>query len=535
MTIVSGPPLPPETRMIWVGDYARVGAEACPDRTAFVCPERGTTVSYREFDWRVRRACAWLSSQGLGRDDRIAYYGRNSDLYVAVLLAAIRQGIVMVPLNWRCVAPEIAYFIEDSGTRLILCDPEFHAIAQAASAIAQAPAIVLTEGETGDGHVRELIEAEGETIDEAIAWTRDGVCLQLYTSGTTGRPKGVLSRHHALSIARFQEQSWADFPNWQGGTIVSAMPNFHIGGMSWVLMGLLRRSTCVLTGDASAANITRLLVAHRAERTFAVPTVIRAIVDEVRATGIAMPWLEAMFYGAAPMSPSLLADAIATLGCGFGQYFGMTEITGTATFLGPADHDPARPRLLGSVGKPYPGVDVEIRDAAGRPVAGATPGEIWIRTPSIMREYWHRPEATAEVLRDGWYRTGDGGYLDEDGFLFLTDRIKDMIVSGGENVYPVEVEEALRRFPAVYEAAVVAVPHERWGETVAALIECRPGMTADTDELIRFARTQLAPYKCPRHVAVIEQLPRTASGKIQRASAKAMMRDLLAERERKPV
>jgi len=386
---------------------------------------------------------------------------------------------------------------------------------------------VLTEGKGG---LRAVIDGDGPVIDEAIAWDREGICLQLYTSGTTGRPKGVLIRHHGVSVARYQESVSDEFPNWQGGTIVSAMPTFHIGGMSWVLMGLLRGSTIVLTGDASAANLVNLLIEHRAERTFAVPTVIRGIVEEVQRRALTPDWLEGVFYGAAPMSPTLLEDAIATLGCQFGQFFGMTEITGSATFLCPADHDLSRPHLLRSVGKPYPGVEVEIRDAQSAPVSGREPGEIWIKAPSVMREYWNRPDATEEALVDGWYRTGDGGYLDEDGFLYLTDRIKDMIVTGGENVYPIEVEEALRRHPAVGEVAVVGVPHERWGEAIAAIVESTEGAACNPDEIMAFAKTQLAGFKCPKMVSVVPTLPRTTSGKVQRAAART---DLLARLEPK--
>jgi acyl-CoA synthetase (AMP-forming)/AMP-acid ligase II len=528
MAIVSGPALPSPAAMTWIGDYARRGAREAADRLAFVVPDLGVSLSYGELDRRVDRACALLRERGLREGDRLAYYGRNNEQYFIVLLAAIRCGLVLVPLNWRCVEPEIAFFLEDSGARLLICDEAFLSIARAACArFEPSPPIVLTEGAGG---LRELLSDERASHDEAVPWTEDAVCLHLYTSGTTGKPKGVLSRHHGLSIARFQEYTWADFPNWHGGTIVSAMPNFHIGGMSWVLMGLLRLSTIVLTGDASAPNLVRLLVQHKAERTFAVPTVVRAMVDEVRAAGVKMPWLDTIFYGAAPMSTALLADAIEILGCRFGQYFGMTEITGTATFLGPGDHDLANPRLLGSVGRPYPGIDLEIRDAEAQPVARGAHGEIWIRSPTVMQGYWHRPDATAEVMKNGWYRTGDGGYHDEQGFLFLTDRIKDLIVSGGENVYPGEVEEALRRFATVYEVAVVGVPHERWGEAVAAVVESRPGQQVDVDALIEFARTQVAPYKCPKRVLVVDTLPRTASGKIQRGAARKLLLDSIREK-----
>lgn len=526
MTSISGPAVPSLDAMTWIGDYAREAAHAAPDRTAFVNADLGYAYSFSEFDRMVGRCQFILSERGLGAGDRIAYYGRNNDLYYAVLIAAIRLGIVLVPLNWRCVEPEIDFFIRDSGTRLILCDSEFMDIARSvAGGMSPAPDVMVVEAADGES-LRALLMAQGPIDDSAIAWDASEVCLHMYTSGTTGQPKGVLSRHAALSISRFQELSWQTFPNWDGGTVVSSMPNFHIGGMSWVLMALLRKSTCVMTSNAAAQNILRLMVEHKAERSFAVPTVVRTIVDEARAANLTMPWLRTIYYGAAPMSPSLLADAIEVLGCSFGQFFGMTEITGTATFLHPDDHNLARPHLLGSVGRPYPGVDVEIRDLDGQPVSSDTAGEIWIRTPTVMKEYWHRAEATADVMIDGWYRSGDGGYLDKEGFLFLTDRIKDVIVSGGENVYPGEVEEALRRHPDVYEVAVVGVPHEKWGEAVAALVECTPGTTLDIDELVRFARTQVAPYKCPKHIEITQALPRTASGKIQRAAAKKFMTEI---------
>ena len=521
MSVVEGPLLAPLEQMVWVGDYARVGAQRAPDKTAFIVPELGVAYRYAELDRRVGRAAAILRARGLQRGDRIAHYGRNNDHYYVLLIAAIRLGLVVVPLNWRCVEPEIAFFLQDSNSRLLFCDEEFIATSQRASAGLDQTIEIISMERRGDADgLRQWLEADGETFDEAIAWDAETVCLQLYTSGTTGRPKGVLVRHQGLSISRYQEQSWPEFPNWHSGTIVGAMPNFHIGGISWILMGLLRQSTCVMTQDPSAKNITRLLVEHKAERTFAVPTVVRSVIDEIHAAGIEMPWFEGLFYGAAPMSPSLLSDVIDTLRCSFGQFFGMTEITGMITFLLPQDHDLQRPHLLNSVGRPYPGVLMEIRDADGKPVAQGTPGEIWVRTPTVMQGYWQRPEATAEVLQGGWYRSGDGGYVDEQGFLFLTDRIKDVIVSGGENVYPSEVEEALRRFPNVLDVAVVGVPHERWGEAVAAVVELRPGSEIDVDALLAFCRTQIAPFKCPKQIRFVPALPRTASGKVQRVLAR---------------
>jgi acyl-CoA synthetase (AMP-forming)/AMP-acid ligase II len=510
VAMVSGPPLTGLDTMLWVGDFARL---------AFIIPETGISITYAELDRRVGRMAAHFRMLGMTAGDRVAHYGRNSELYFVILIAAIRLGLVVVPLNWRCAEPEIAFFLQDSGARLVIADPDFMPIARSAAG-SEDMAYLASEGAGG---LRALLETDGEEWHDAIAWDSQTPCLQLYTSGTTGRPKGVLCTHRALSISRHMELTWDDFPEWKGGAIVSAMPNFHIGGKSFILMGLLRHSTCIVTADPSAANIVRLMADYGAHRTFIVPTVVRMFVDEVKARGITLPALESLFYGAAPMSPALLEDAIQTLGCTFVQYFGMTEITGTVTCLMPADHDLANPVRLTSVGRPYPGMAIEIRDADARPVGRDVAGEIWIRTPTVMRGYWNREEATADVLKDGWYKSGDGGRLDGDGYLFLTDRIKDMIVSGGENVYPGEVEEALRRFPGVYEVAVFGLPDPRWGESVAALVECAPGKQIDPAVLIDFARTQLAAFKCPKRIAITDALPRTASGKIQRAAAKAMM------------
>jgi acyl-CoA synthetase (AMP-forming)/AMP-acid ligase II len=277
----------------------------------------------------------------------------------------------------------------------------------------------------------------------------------------------------------------------------------------------------VLTADPSAPNLTRLIREHGAARTFAVPTVIRDIVDEVRRSGQPLPSLQMFFYGAMPIGETLLRDAMNTLGCSFLQFYGMTEVTGSATFLAPRYHSLERPELMQSVGRPFAGEEVEIRDEHGRRAPPETAGEIYVRTPTLMAGYWRRAEATAAAIdAEAWYRTGDGGRLTADGFLYLTDRIKDMIITGGENVYPNEVEEVLVRHHAVQAAAVVGRADRRWGEAVVAVVELAPGQSVGAPELIAFTRVNLAGYKCPKAVYFVPALPRTASGKIRRHEAK---------------
>jgi acyl-CoA synthetase (AMP-forming)/AMP-acid ligase II len=482
-------------------------------------------MSYAELDRGCNAFVALLHSRGIKAGDRIAYLGKNNDVFLPVLFGALRAAVVVVPLNWRLTAPELGYQLEDSNSRLLIHDPDLAVLAtQACSLSGEPPALLPVDSDDGGEGLHEMLYRPAEPVPAPHDTSQ--ILLQLYTSGTTGRPKGVLISQHALSVTRHAELSSADFAHLRAGTLIlSAMPNSHIGGMSWVLMGLVRFGTVVLTADASPGNLLRLIREYRAEHTFIVPTVIRAIVDELRTSGEPAPALNGIFYGAMAMSESLLRATLEIFNCAFVHFFGMTEITGSATFLSPKDHDLARPHLLQTVGKPYHGVSVEIRSPDGRVVEHGINGEIWIKTPTMMLGYNNLPEKTAEAIVDGWYASGDGGVLDAEGYLHLTDRIKDMIVSGGENVYPAEVEEALRRHPSVLDAAVVAVPDEKWGEMVAAAIELRPGTAVAPTDLQSFARRQIAAYKCPKLVRFVERLPRTASGKVQRAEVRKQFKE----------
>jgi acyl-CoA synthetase (AMP-forming)/AMP-acid ligase II len=521
--MVDGPPLTGVENMLWVGDYVRVGAERFPDRVAILTAETGEELTYFELDRRIARAMKLLAERGLREGDRFVYLGKNSGFFYILFFAAVRSGLVMVPLNWRCATPEIAYFVGDSAPKLLFADAEFVAIAEDAAQGAHSPPVLLNERGGGGGSVFvEAVATTGPLIEEAIPHGPTP-CLLLYTSGTSGSPKGAICTHEALSLTRHGEVIFAAFPQWTGETMVSGMPGFHIAGISWMLIGLMRQSVCVLTADASAQNLTRLIREHGASRTFAVPTVIRTIVDEVRCSGDPVPTLKMFLYGAQPIGETLLRDAIDTLGCTFGQYYGMTEIGGSATFLGDRFHDLDRPALMNSVGQALPGVSIEIRDPDGGAVETGSAGEIYLRTPMLMPGYWNRPEATAAAIdAEGWYRTGDGGRFDEEGFLYLTDRIKDMIISGGENVYPNEVEEVLVRHPAVAASAVIGEPHAKWGEAVVALVEARPGADVAPEELIAFSRERIAAYKCPKAVYFVATLPRTATGKIRRHEARRL-------------
>ncbi|MCB5945655.1 AMP-binding protein [Acidocella sp. KAb 2-4] len=498
--------------MVLPADYPNAHAARVPDRVALVFKNWRWT--YGELDEACNAMAGLLRSRGITPGTRVAYIGKNNDLFFIVLIGIVRAGAVLVPVNWRNTAPETAFILDDSGADLIIADAEFLPLLAEA---AQRNREILVTNDPGQAGLRAKLRATAPLPREALNPVAPS--LQLYTSGTTGKPKGVLTSQHALGVQRQMEIGTKAFDDWRDDEILlSALPSFHVGGMSWVLSGFCRGQGVVITDDLAPSHLLDLCLEHDITRTFIVPTVVRAVMEEMTKRGVAIPTLRSIHYGAASMDPLLLERSISQLGCRFVQYYGMTEATGSITLLDPRDHDLDRPRLLRSVGRPLPGVVLEIRDANGQLLRVGEPGEIWLQTPSLLLGYWNRPDATAEALHDGWYRSGDGGYLDEDGFLFLTDRIKDMIVSGGENVYPAEVEAALRGHPAVLDCAVFGMPHQKWGEGVTAAVELRPGHTVTQEELIAFTRTCLAGYKIPRRIEFGVTLPRTASGKVQRAA-----------------
>jgi acyl-CoA synthetase (AMP-forming)/AMP-acid ligase II len=486
-----------------------------PDRIALILGP--TRISYRELETQVVRSMRVFQDCGLNSGDCIAYVGVNNPLFIAITLACMRAGLVLVPVNWRQKAREIAYLLSDSSARLILADTAF--LATVADANEAKTQVIGIDG-SGEANLPALLAAVPETAGVIGGdWSKGS--LMLYTSGTTGNPKGVQITERALSLARQMERDSSGFDDWDGAEVLlSPLPLFHIGGISWALCGLHHGGTTVFTTDASPASLLNLCISENVTRTFVVPQLVRGLIEEMVGRGVRVENLKAIHYGAAPMDPPLLKRGIEEIGCLFLQYFGMTEVSGTISLLSPKDHDLSRPHLLGSVGRALPGSAIEIRDPEGRVVPCGTSGEIWAKTPTMMLGYAGRPELTAEAIVDGWYRTGDGGRLDAEGFLYLTDRIKDMVVTGGENVYPAEVEAVMREHPAVADCAVYGLPDPEWGEKVCAAIEVRSGQSLNCDDVIVFLKGQIAGYKVPRQVEVVDVLPRTASGKIQRGKVK---------------
>ena len=491
-----------------VADVVRHWAAERPEAVALHHGDRALT--YRELDERSSRLAQALMAAGVEPGDRVAHLDRTGIEVIELLFAVSKIGAVLVPLNWRLALPELTAIVADAGAPLLVSGPAF---AETAAAIAGALQAGCTTVETGPAY--EAWIAQQAAVDLGARGASGDTVVQMYTSGTTGVPKGVLTTHRNLAAAAETSPLWAFDTD---SVSLTALPMFHIGGIGWAFVGLWNGATTILVSDFDPAAVLDLLERRHVTNAVFVPTMLQMLTGSANTAGRDFSALRSIAYGASPITTPVLKQTLRTFGCALFGIYGLTETTGAAVQLDADDHDPDGPRehLLRSVGRPYPWVELRVVDPAdGRDCVPGQVGEVWLRAPNVMAGYFNRPDETAAALTsDGWLRTGDGGYRDRDGYLFLTDRIKDMIVSGGENVYPVEVEEALARHPAIDQVAVIGVPDERWGETVKALIVPRPGAAAQTEELVAFLREQLAAYKLPRIVEFVDELPRTPSGKV---------------------
>jgi long-chain acyl-CoA synthetase len=338
----------------------------------------------------------------------------------------------------------------------------------------------------------------------------------MYTSGTTGHPKGVQLPHRCFfDLWRHEPNPDMAFNEWTEDDVnLVAMPSFHIGGVGWGILGIRAGARNIVVKEFDPGVTLDMIQSHGITKLFLVPAAMRMVLQHPRARQTDYSSVAFISYGASPIPLDLLREAIEVFQCGFVQLYGMTETTGSATYLPPEDHDTSGNERMRSAGKPFPGVKLKIVDDQGEELPPRQVGEICIASPVNMLGYWNLPEATEKTLVDGYVHTGDAGFLDEDGYVYVHDRVKDMIVSGAENIYPAEVESAIFGHPAVADVAVIGIPDERWGEAVKAVVVLKPGAEADPDGIIGFARERIAGYKLPKSVDFIDELPRNPSGKI---------------------
>jgi fatty-acyl-CoA synthase len=497
-----------------VADITRYQAGMAPHDVAQVFEGRITT--YGDLNIRANRVAQGLIAEGCAPGARIGFIGKGSDRYFEMLHGAFKANVVVVGVNWRLAPPEIAYVLNDAKAEILFAGAEFYA--EIAEVMGQCPSVrrvIALDGGRADWISFDEWRDSFPADDPLLPHRPEDDVIQLYTSGTTGHPKGVqLTNANYMSI--FEQGQASGWAKWERDeTVLVCMPLFHVAGVNIGLIGHAHGTRNVILKEVDPPAMLRLIERERINIAFMVPAVILFLLQQPAIGATDLSSLRLILYGASPIAEDVLRRAQATFRAEFVQLYGLTETTGSATYLPPEAHDPARGKLR-SCGIPAPGTEIRIVDEKGQDVPRGEVGEIVMKSGTVMKGYWNRPEATAEAVRGGWFHTGDAGYFDDEGYLYIHDRVKDMIVSGGENIYPAEVENALFGHPAIADVAVVGVPDERWGEAVKAIVVLKPDMEGDPQEIIAFARTRIAGYKVPKSIDFVPVLPRNPSGKILR-------------------
>ena len=500
--------------------YLTQGLHRCmqqtPDHRATVFA--GRTRTFRQQHDRVARLASALRAQGMGPGDRVGMLALNSDRYIEYMLAVWWGGGVLNPVNIRWSVPEIVYSLDDCETHILIVDDQFVPMVPGILAGARRPPCVIYAGEqrAPDGMLDyEALIADASPIEDVFRGGEDLATI-MYTGGTTGKPKGVMQSH--LNLWASAVSRMAEFREGQR-TFVSlhVAPLFHTAAMARAVGHIVAGDVQVIQPGFVPAELLATIERERIEELLLVPTMLQAVLDDPAFGRHDVSSLHRVFYGASPISAGLLDRALAAMpDVAFFHAYGMTETSPLISVNPPANHGAAARAsgLYRSAGRASYGVTMRIVDPEGNEVPRHTVGEIVVRGANVTKGYWNRPQETAQALRDGWLHTGDGGYMDDDGYLFIVDRLKDMIVTGGENVYSAEVESVLSLHPDVATCAVIGIPDARWGEAVHAVVVLRDDRAASEPALREHCRAALAHYKCPKSFEFRAALPLSAAGKI---------------------
>ena len=497
-----------------VGAIVRYHAKNQPDAVSLVLGDR--TLTWAQLLSRSAQVAQGLKRAGVKAQDRVAFLDKNGIEHFEVFYGCALLNAVSVDVNWRLAAPEVAFIVNDSQAEVLIVGQEFVPVLDAiVGELDRVKTIIVIGGHSNHDDYERWVNAQAATDPKAPTKSSD-VAFQLYSSGTTGRPKGVmLTNDNFFALLPAAQKIW----HMSDKTInLVAMPLFHIGGGGWATAAQYCGARSIIMRDVNPAEIVAWIEKYRITHAFMVPVLLQFALAMPNIGTTDFSSLELIAYGASPISESVLEGAIKAFKCPFMQVYGLTETTGVVTVLGPEDHDlsSANKGRLRSCGKPFTGIELRIVNSdTAKDVPLGEVGEIWIRSRQVMKGYWNMPEETAKsIVKGQWFRSGDAGYFDKDGYVYIFDRVKDMIVSGGENVYPAEVENALMGHPAIADVAVIGVPDEKWGEVPMALVVRKPDTQVTESEILAFARERLAGFKTPKSVGWVDALPRNPSGKI---------------------
>jgi fatty-acyl-CoA synthase len=491
-------------------------ARTRPDQPAVIC--EGRELTYAQLHRESNRTARALQAAGVPPGGRVAYLGKESEHYYDLALGCAKYGSVLVPINWRLTTQEVDHILRDSHAELIFVEGEFLPVVARVRADLPTLRTMIQfdspEGRAG-GFLRWKANQDDGDLDLAVG-AEDPVA-QMYTSGTTGLPKGVVLAHRTfftfIDNMRRYGVDWIDWRPEDRSLI--CFPGLHSAGLAWFLHCFNVGATSIVMRMFVSEEAVRLIRTVEATTMWAAPAMLRMMLDEPGVTRDTFRSLRKIVYGGSPISHDLLVRCIKGFGCDLAQAYAAAETGSFVTCLTPAEHVAGNPRLA-SAGRVCPGNEVKIVDDAGQVLPPGEIGRVCVRTPAHFVGYWGRAEATAQTLVDGWLHMGDAGYLDELGYLFLCDRTNDTIIVAGQNIYPVEVENALSAHPAVADVAVVGIPDERWGEAVHAWVVVQEGQQVRPRELILFLRRQLADFKIPTRYHFIDRLPRNPTGKVLR-------------------
>jgi len=499
-----------------LAEITRFHAARNPDQTAIIFNDEAT--SYAQLDLLTSKVANGLVAEGIPPQSRIAYLGKNSTAYIELMLGCAKANCAIVGVNWRLAAPEVEYIANDAEATVFFVDEEFFPIIdKIRDQLKTVKKIITLSGNRDEWEDYATWRDSQSDTDPMIPIDYEDVALQMYTSGTTGKPKGVQMTHRgflALAPGFSDTGTWNE---WDDNDVsLIPMPVFHIGGTGWVFQSLYNGCAGVIMPVADAGDILEYIEKYKITKVFVVPAVLQFLLAHENAATTDVSSMKVILYGASPIPEAVLVGSMELFpNSSFVQLYGMTETNGSVTYLPPEEHVVGNERLK-SCGKPFEGCEIKIVDSDGNEVPAREVGEIVVKSDALMKGYWNLDEATEQAVRDGWYYSGDAGYVDEGGFLYIHDRLKDMIVSGGENIYPAEVESALSLHDSVADIAVIGVPSERWGEEVKALIVKAPGTDPDPAELMAFARERIAGFKVPKSIEFLEELPRNPSGKLMK-------------------
>jgi acyl-CoA synthetase (AMP-forming)/AMP-acid ligase II len=503
-------------------EFLMIASSVVPDRVAMVCQDQQRT--YREVQERVNRLANALQSMGVGKGDRVAVMALNSIPYVEIYYACAKLGAVFVPLNYRAKQEELSYMCNNSESSVLFVGQRYLDLAAAIQPQLKTVKHLVCIDARPDGMPNYEDVLGAQDAEEIFTDVDDSdPTIVIYTSGTTALPKGVVLTYLGMSVYVTNTVAPADPAAEDVEVLLVSVPFYHVAGATTMLSSVWGGRKMVILPQFDPADWLKAVETHRVTHSFVVPTMLKRIMEHPGFDKTDLSSLRLVAYGAAPMPYEVVTKAVQKFKCGLMNAYGQTESTSSLTFLGPEDHEiPEGPpeerekklRRLRSVGRPMDDVVVAIMDPQGNILGPGQEGEIVAQGARVMAGYLGRSKETAEAIKDGWLHTGDVGWMDEDGYLYITGRTKDLIIRGGENIAPGEIENVLQQHPAVEDAAVIGVPDVEWGEEIKAVIVPKPGQQPSEEDLTAFVKERLASYKAPRYYAFVDELPRNYLGKV---------------------